>query len=1213
MTRNKLHGMKHQYKRAHGTEQSVVTFDNSLRQELTCYECCSDRNLSPELLSFITYPEVSNPNNSPALSNPISSVPKQHGGNKIFNKDLSPASVILLKSFDTNEDSENEDVRLPYDQADNADENDNQNEKIARKPLHRKASVSLVRSVFHVKGICCASEVPIVKKIARQAAAETSLIHNGYVANDVIKSVQINIATKQIYLKHLAEILPAETIAKHWTDAGFTATVIKSEIETIEDSSEGIGVSIFQVTFEGTVAPPDMQMKLEAKLSRVCKGFDSIASFEITPGDPNDVSGSDDFSTRVTVSIRHDTCLLTVLDLEMTLVEIFRMIIFEGSKTQSVHITIIQDAQTEIATRVACTFMQQIQRASFVESTFRQQQTREDVNDTTALSQKYWENILRENFDATKARAIRVSNIHNMLYLKIEHNPQNLSAKSLVTVLSENASGVFDVIVDGEIEKIFLPNNIRSHGNQQSNSNAQSKEEGNDIKNVLVHANNLSVGLNERLPKLHVVFSGIFWIVALISAIRHHEDLLRFSGFLSVLFGLPPVAIKAIRTIQRFQFDANCMMLIASVGAFILEEYDEAASVSFLFALSEFLESRASARARNALSEMISLCPEYAHVIHPITKQVCVVLAEDVPLYSHISIRTGDKIPVDGVVIEGTSLVDQSSLTGESLPLTVTVNSFVSSGCVNIGESPLIVRTTARMNDSAVCRLVRLIEEASLNRSPTEKMIDALAMAYTPVVVTIAVLMSTISWFFGSEIGHYWTSNGLIVIVIACPCALTISTPVTYTAGLAATAKSGILVKDGSSLEALGLVDQIVFDKTGTITEGIFQVSELESNGHMYSRSEMLSLLALVESPSSHPLSSALVKAARAEGVSRYHNMKMENHSVLKGEGVTALVDNKRVFVGNQRLFDRIGMHDSLSISVKERVQKWSSEGGTVGFIGVEGEGVIGFYSLIDTIRPEAKDTIEELQKMGMSVLMLTGDGEGAAKRVAEQVGIPLGLVHAKLLPEDKVDSVIRLQGAMPDQNVTLCPWLQRKRHHHSKVLFVGDGINDVAAMATADIGVSMGHGAAVALEMSDVTLIDCNLSKLVYAVEMGSKVVRTIQQNIVLSFLCKIVVVVLTFSGHMTLLYAIASDVGVMLLVTMNGMKLLDDRAISPPSKKQFATTSTDDVNKNKFVQSPNIGDCCLISSKASSCDHESQIPITNEFEALIARDESSPEIGMV
>mmetsp|Transcript_19549 Transcript_19549/g.45499 ORF Transcript_19549/g.45499 Transcript_19549/m.45499 type:complete len:339 (-) Transcript_19549:1655-2671(-) len=301
--------------------------------------------------------------------------------------------------------------------------------------------------------------------------------------------------------------------------------------------------------------------------------------------------------------------------------------------------------------------------------------------------------------------------------------------------------------------------------------------------------------------------------------------------------------------------------------------------------------------------------------------------------------------------------------------------------------------------------------------------------------------------------------------------------------------------------------------------------------------------MTLLEAPSSHPLSATLVAAARREGVYLPRHMSMKEHTVLKGEGVMATVDGRKVYVGNARLFDRLGLYSDMPVQDTVAAEGWARTGGTVGFVGTEDKGIVGAFCVTDAVRDEARDAVKQLTDGGIDVIMLTGDGESAAKSVARDVGLPDSAIHSQLLPEDKLHFVGSLVQPAPKQCATCA--------HKSLVLMCGDGINDAPALAVADVGVAMGEGASLAMEMSDITLMDSNLSKLVYSIKMGTMVVMTIQENIFLSIVAKLLVVGLTFAGKMTLLSAIAADVGVMLIVTLNGMKLLPTSKPTTPSKK--------------------------------------------------------------
>lgn len=596
--------------------------------------------------------------------------------------------------------------------------------------------------------------------------------------------------------------------------------------------------------------------------------------------------------------------------------------------------------------------------------------------------------------------------------------------------------------------------------------------------------------------------------------------------------------MKAFRTMMRYQFDANCLMLFASLGAIALQEYPEAAAIVFLFSISEWLEVRATSRARHALSSIVQLRPDKANIVHPSTKEIIVIPAASVPVGSLVSVKTGDKIPCDGVVVEGQSTVNESSLTGESRPVKKGPGDDVFGGTVNSGHTHLMVRTTSTADNSAVAKLIRLVEEAQSNRSETEKLVDTFAKYYTPVIVLAAIFMVSVPWAFGTEVGRAWTKNGLVFIVVACPCALIISTPVSYVAGLAATAQKGVLIKGGATLEALGFVKYIMFDKTGTLTCGDFALVDLKVIGNSKSRVEVFELLSLMESRASHPIGQAVVQAAQNEKVSIPKGMILEDHTIIAGEGLKGLINGLEVHVGNERLFTRLGLLDAVPESYQDTVSSWKATGGTVGFMSIQGEGIVCAFCATDRVRPEASKVIASLKSRGIETFMLTGDNHDAACSIGTQIGLVPEEILSRLLPEEKLKHVTSVSGGITNLSVLKNPCSTKHL-----VLMCGDGVNDAPALAAADIGVAMGAGAALALETADVTLLDSNLEKLEYCIEMGRRVMTKIKQNVLFSLVVKFTVLGFALAGKTNLWAAIGSDVGSMLLVTLNSMMLLPAR----------------------------------------------------------------------
>jgi len=784
---------------------------------------------------------------------------------------------------------------------------------------------------------------------------------------------------------------------------------------------------------------------------------------------------------------------------------------------------------------------------------------------------------MKDSLDAFPKEHVRSYVIHmSSQTITLEHNPYYISIRSIVDSMltnQQNENVTINIVKDGGADGTWAMPLLRD---------GMAEGEGDRIENYRSTVNPF------------VILSGIFWGISMLSYIGGNWDYLKYLGLVSVAFGLPSIAIKAFRTMARYQFDANCMMFFAVVGALALQEFTEAGAVTFLFAISEWLETRATSRARNALSAIVNLRPERANLINPVTKDVVVVPASAVAVGALVSVRTGDKIPCDGIVVEGQSTVDESSLTGESRPVKKGPSDMVSGGTINVGTTHLLVRTTSTVDTSAVARLIQLVEEAQSNRSPTEIFVDKFAKLYTPVVILLALCMCTIPWAVSLEVGRIWTKMGLVTIVIACPCGLIISTPVTYVAGLAATAQRGILVKGGIHLEALGLVKKIAFDKTGTLTEGKFAMLHLNVIGDRRTRKELLQYLALVESRASHPLAAALVAAAKNESVAIPREMKLESHTILEGEGIKALVDGVAVHVGNIRLFERLGLLHTVSLAEKAVVDEWTEKGFTVGYVSIGDDGIVGAYCVADAVREEAAAVVQAFQRQGIEVVMLTGDNRKAALTIGQQVGLGPEGVKSELRPEEKLRIISELKEEDHEQKGMVSKLLKRRK----LVLMCGDGVNDAPALAISDVGVAMGAGAALALETADVTLLDSNLHKLLYSIKMGKRVNRTIKENVIFSLVAKAVVMGFTFAGYTSLWAAIASDVGAMLIVTLNGMKLLPSKKTKTSVEEKGVIATTKEKEGPTQSNKEHVSGCCSsIAEVATVKNEESGVSIIDSF----------------
>lgn len=603
-------------------------------------------------------------------------------------------------------------------------------------------------------------------------------------------------------------------------------------------------------------------------------------------------------------------------------------------------------------------------------------------------------------------------------------------------------------------------------------------------------------------PSPYTVASGI---LLLISFCKFWFRPLQWVALGAVAAGLPPILLKSIVSLRRLILDINTLMLIAVAGSIALQDYLEAGTIVFLFTLAEWLESRSSDKARAAIASVMNLAPQTA-IIEGSGVRVPV---EDVEINSLLSVKAGDIIPIDGIIMSGKSSVDESSLTGESLPVEKNVGANVWAGTMNL-TGYMTVKTVALASESAVARMVKLVEEAQSQRSRTDQFIQQFAKWYTPVVVLGAAGIAAEACINHSR-EHHWLYLALVLLVIACPCALVISTPIATTCAVAQAARMGLLIKGGNYIEALGRLKAVAFDKTGTLTQGDFRVVDIQIIEEGIEICKVLHWMASLEIQSSHPMSSAITAYCRHRGLMET-SAEVTEFQALHGEGICGVIEDHKIHIGNARLASRLGW-------IQDSSNTWNSQGPTVGYVGVD-EKLALVFSVADQIRPEAVEALRDLKKLGIQLAMLTGDSSTAAAIVEKEIGEVA--VHSQLLPEDKV----RIIGELKKVGMTA---------------MVGDGINDGPALAAADIGIAMGvAGSAVAMETSDIALMSNDLRKIAAAVKLGRRTLNKIYMNVAFSFLTKAAIIALAFTGHASLWVAVVADVGTCLVVIFNSMLLL-------------------------------------------------------------------------
>lgn len=562
---------------------------------------------------------------------------------------------------------------------------------------------------------------------------------------------------------------------------------------------------------------------------------------------------------------------------------------------------------------------------------------------------------------------------------------------------------------------------------------------------------------------------------------------------------------KAVRGIIHGQvFDENFLMCVATIGALFVGEYPEAAAVMLFYQTGELFQSVAVGKSRQSISDLMDICPEYANLERD--GQLEEVDPEEVELGNIIVIKPGEKIPLDGVIIEGTSSVDTAALTGESLPRAVKVGDEVISGCINQGGL-LKVEVTKEFEDSTVTRILELVENSASKKAKAENFITRFARFYTPAVVFSAVALAVLPPLITGDNWGMWIHRALIFLVISCPCALVISVPLSFFGGIGGASKRGILVKGGNYLEALAAAETVVFDKTGTLTKGSFEVTKVHSDS--MNEEALLELAAYAESYSDHPIARSICTRFGKE----IDRGRITSNEEISGHGIKAVIDGKEVCAGNKKLMAQ------QNVSLPECDCK-----GTTVHVSVDGE-YAGHIVISDRVKDTSSEAIKRLKTGGVKQnVMLTGDAAAAAEVVAEELGIDK--FYAELLPGDKVEKVEEL--------------LENKAAK-STLVFVGDGINDAPVLSRADVGIAMGSmGSDAAIEAADIVLMDDDPAKIALAMRIARKTMRIVRENIVFALGVKLVVLVLGALGIANMWLAVFADVGVSVIAILNAMRAM-------------------------------------------------------------------------
>ena len=606
---------------------------------------------------------------------------------------------------------------------------------------------------------------------------------------------------------------------------------------------------------------------------------------------------------------------------------------------------------------------------------------------------------------------------------------------------------------------------------------------------------------------IKIIISAILFVLALVIPFSN-EWINNGLFIISYLVVGCEILKKAVRNIFRGKvFDENFLMAVATIGAFAIGEFPEAVAVMLFYQVGELFQSYAVDKSRKSIASLMDIRPDYANIEKD--GKVEKVDPDEVKIGDIIIVKTGEKIPLDGVVVEGTSSLDTMALTGESVPRVVKTEDEVLSGCIN-KDGLLKIRVTKEFGESTVSKILDLVENASSKKSKSENFITKFAKYYTPTVVIIAVLLAFIPPIILKDFNTFsvWLYRALSFLVVSCPCALVISIPLSFFGGIGGASKMGILIKGSNYLEALANTETVVFDKTGTLTEGIFEVQDIYAEG--IEKDELLRIVAHAENYSNHPITKSVKKAYNKE----IDEKIIKNPQELSGKGIWAKIDEKDILVGNEKLM------------LEEKIDfKKCDEVGTILYVAIDKK-YVGYVLIADKIKQDSPKTIRELKAMNIKeTVMLTGDKKEVGEYVAKKLN--MDKVYTELLPDGKVEKVEELL---------------KQKSEKGKLVFVGDGINDAPVLTISDIGVAMGGlGSDAAIEAADIVIMTDETSKISKAINLSKKTMRIVRENIIFAIFVKIAVLVLTAFGASTMWEAVFADVGVSVIAIINALRMLN------------------------------------------------------------------------